>query len=35
MIDLVLVYGFMLVPIWIPLFTVSVGVVADAVRRDS
>ena len=35
MITLLSMLAFMLIPIWIPLFTVSVGYVADAVRGES
>lgn len=35
MITLLGMFAFMLIPIWIPLVTVSLGYVSDAVRRDS
>jgi hypothetical protein len=35
MITLLGMLAFMLIPIWIPVFTVAIGYVSDAVRRDS
>jgi hypothetical protein len=35
MTNLLLIFAFMLIPIWIPLVTVSIGAVTDAVRSDS
>jgi hypothetical protein len=32
MITLLSMFAFMLIPIWIPVITVSIGYVADAVR---
>jgi hypothetical protein len=35
MITLLSMFAFMLIPIWIPVFTVSIGYITDVVRRDS
>jgi hypothetical protein len=35
MITLLSMFAFMLIPIWIPVITVSIGYVADLVRGDS
>jgi hypothetical protein len=35
MITLLSMLAFMLIPIWIPVFTVSIGYITDVVRRDS
>lgn len=35
MITLLSMFAFMLIPIWIPLFTVSIGYVLDTVRGES
>jgi len=35
MISLLSMLAFMLIPIWIPVITVSLGALSDAVRRES
>jgi hypothetical protein len=35
MITLLSMFAFMLIPIWIPVITVSIGYVADLVRGES
>ena len=35
MITLLSMFAFMLIPIWIPLVTVSIGYVSDVVRGES
>jgi hypothetical protein len=35
MMTLIGMLAFMLIPIWIPVFTTAIGYVSDAVRRES